>query len=402
MEKGPNPIEREDIKRRRAIQWLAAEAIPRSNDPVGQSMLEYIVPEILDGGRLAPTLESSAWLARISGRFFPAPIALRSFQFAMDRQMRHIFPQHYPHSFTRSSQWKWYDPLRQPGFDLFQLEGDMENNLLSSIPNGYEIFNLLAQSFKHRWPDGAIVWDPATSKGDGLLQLAMQDRYPFEPYEVRAAPDRGEAVSYDLPIDEEMGAIVAELCNRPPIINKALGSDIMPEQGLDLIFSHTFPMMESVNDPEAVKLFYDLAKEPAGQEDSAFLLRRNIDATNPDSIAEAANYLPGGKADILLFSAVLFQLQPEERSDFFRNYLPYCSPNALFFVSDFANANRESPAGLNFARSDWWNRLGTFATFVIDPFNLEQPPVEVARFITRRCKSLYFTKAGEKLLRQAV
>jgi hypothetical protein len=118
-------------------------------------------------------------------------------------------------------------------------------------------------------------------------------------------------------------------------------------------------------------------------------------------LSQLADILPGGKADIFTFSATIFEMPPDKLRKFFSNFLPYCNPGAIFIVNDFARVVPEAPGGFRLTRGAWWNRLGQFASFVIDPFQPEQPPVEIARFLTRRCEDLWFSKAGLELIAKA-
>jgi hypothetical protein len=213
-------------------------------------------------------------------------------------------------------------------------------------------------------------------------------------------PRPGQPITSDLPTDEEAQVWVDYLANQQPNIGMAIGYDNFPmlqsqPEASELVFSHTFPMSESERDPQGVIEFEHLLDESPP---SLQMIPDNIDATNAESLTKLVPYLPEGKADVFTFSASYFEMDPDRQKDFFRNFLPYCNERALFFVSEFARLNPQSPNGIKVIRGDWWHRLGSFGTFIVDPFNLDKPPVEIGRFLTRRCEAMWLTKAGKSIL----
>jgi hypothetical protein len=127
------------------------------------------------------------------------------------------------------------------------------------------------------------------------------------------------------------------------------------------------------------------------------LPRRIIHAEYKDTLEQLNEFLPGGKADIAIFSAMLFEQEREKIKGIFDNISEYCNPGALFFITDFIKADKASPQGFSFIRGDWWHRPGSFATFVMDPFRPDEPAVEIARFTNRRATEMWLTPEGRRL-----
>jgi len=395
-------VENVDISKAEELFLMAEKSLrdPRVADPVEKAMLESIVTEVLTGDKLLSQIEQSFAFRRSSGSFFPTGYALRTLEFAIDKQMRKLFPADvYPIDFADASSWQGNNVFNN--LDYFELSVDMEQNLRSNVQLGYEIFKLVSNALKDRWNYNPTVVDAGASLGLGLKKWSMHDSHPFKPIQVLSKPVKGQPISPFLPTDYSGQEAVNLLASSPPIIGQAFGYDNFPmipgdHAAENLVFSHTFPMSESLRDKEGVKEFNDLIKSnPANVE----LIERHIDATEPDSLKQLADYLPNGKADIFTFSAVLFEMEPEKTLKVFENIRPYCNEGAICIVSEFVKPDTKSAIGLKFIREDWWHRAGSFATFIVDPFNLEQPPIEICRYVSRRCEQMWLSDAGRELFK---
>lgn len=393
-------IEKSDIQRVEELFEMIEKGAGNqlSADPVEAGFFQAAYSEILEGGRLRPHLDEAFALRRLRRSFFPTGYALRTLEFAVDKQVRKMFPEDYPSFFSARGTWDHHDVFGR--LDYNELFVDMQENLRSNITGGYEIFKLLSCVFRDRWQTSPTVVDTGNSLGLGLKKWMMPQQFPFRPIEVLVPPRPGQAISPYLETDQTVQEVVDYMAGAQPIVGQALGCDILPinpenADAVDLVFSHTFPMSESVRDPAAVREFRSLVQAASPE---VKLIDRNIDVTDPNSLSQLADYLPDGKADIFTFSAVLFEMAPEKVKDAFANLKPYCNEGALIFANDFVKVNPNAPNGLDFIRGDWWHRLGSFATFIVDPFRLEEPPVEVCRYLTRRCEQMWLTETGRQLL----
>lgn len=401
FESQPNGIivEQADIQRVEELFGMIEKGASgaKTADPVEAAFFQAVYPEILDGGRLRPHLDEVFATRRLRQSFYPTGYALRTLEFAVDKQARKLFPEDYPRFFSAPGTWDHHDVFGR--LDYYELFQDMQENLRSNISGGYEIFKLLTFVFRDRSKTDPTVVDIGDSLGLGLKKWMMPRQFPFKPIEVLVPPQPGQAISPDLEADRVAQHRVDYMAEVEPVVNLALGCDILPinshdADAVDLVFSHTFPMSESGRDPGAVREFRSLVQATSPK---VKLLDRNIDVTDLESLSQLADYLPNGKADIFTFSAVLFEMPPEKVKSAFANLRPYCNDGALIFGSDFVKVNPDASNGLDFIRGDWWHRLGSFATFIVDPFRLEEPPVEVCRYLTRRCEKMWLTDTGRRL-----
>jgi len=406
-------IEAVDVDRAREL----AEMVERGasdrfvTDRVENALLKSMVQEFSDQGRLTPHIAEMFALKRAQRSSVPIGYALRLVEFAIDKQMREMYPADvYPinHSgdkhridFTTKEGWMSQDIFGR--LDYNDLHEDIYGDLRSNISMGYEIFKLLSYAHRDRWSRPPVVVDIGGSMGLGLKKWLLHDKYPFKPIEVLSAPRPGQPISPELPPDRTYQSVINGLVDTEPIIGPAISSDAVPimsgsAEAIKLVFSHTFPFSESARNPEAVEEFFNLTwEQPA---DMVTVQRFGVDATDPESMDRLRTYLPGDQADIFLMSAVLFEMPPEDSLKVMENIRSLSSPNALCFVSDFARVDKNSINGLNIIRRDWWHRLGSFATFQLDPFASESPPVEICRYLTRRCEQMWLTPDGQKVLGQ--
>jgi hypothetical protein len=279
----------------------------------------------------------------------------------------------------------------------------MQINLQSSMADAYGIYHLLTQAFKDRWNQKPTLIDTGASLALGLKKWLIPGE-GFKPIRVMKAPGRGQPiVPGGMPADQEVQTRIDHLMPNRPIIGKAVGYDAMPIQPNDQdafnrVFSHTFPMIESVRRPQEVAEFKRLTESSS---EDIILPKRIIHAEDRESLGQLHEFLPGGKADIAVFSAVLFEQSPEVIDKIFDNVAEYCNEGALFFITDFIEADKTAPHGFKFIRGDWWHRPGSFATFVMDPFQPGQPAEEIARFSTRRSTEMWLTPKGRELLLNA-
>jgi len=365
-------------------------------DPVEAAFLEAAYPEFFDGGKLRPHLEEAFAFRRARNSFFPTGYALRTFEFSVDKQARLFIPG-YPHEgFDHPSTWKEHDVFGILDYD--ELVWDMQINLQSSMADAYGIYHLLTQVFKERWGDQPTVLDNGASLALGLKKWLLPGE-GFDPIRVIQAPDRRKPiVPGEMPIDAEVQSITDQLIRHKPIVGKAVGYDAIPIQQADKdaynrVFSHTFPMSESLRRPDEVAEFRRLATTAS---EDITLPKRIIHAEYSDTLEQLTEFMPA-KADVAIFSAMLFEQEREKIRTIFNNVSEYCNEGALFFITDFLRADKTNSEGFSFIRGDWWHRPGSFATFVMDPFRPDEPAVEIARFTSRRGTEMWLTPKGREL-----
>jgi hypothetical protein len=367
-------------------------------DPVEAAMLEAMLPELFEGGHLRPHIDEIFAMRRSRQSYYPPGYALRTLEFGIDKQVRRKFPDYYPVYFSAAGTWQHFKVFEE--LDYVELFTDAQENLRSTDVDSYQAEKILSNLLAERWQRPPVAVDSGMGFGVGLKKWAMYDTYPYDPIQILKAPRRGEPISPDLAPDEEMQAKVNHLVQQKPVISKLIGYDILPisseDKGrVDIGFSSTFPMSRSTLDPKGVKEFYSLLSESPPE---VTLLKQELfDATDPRDLANLAQYLPGGKADIFTFSGILMQLPPEKLVNFFHNFVPYCKDGALFFVKEWANLSPKQPSGLKMINEDWWHK-GHFKLFIIDPFNLDKPPMEFCRFLNRQCEQMYLTPDGQRLM----
>lgn len=395
-------VEPEDLRQANEVFLLVERGIKeqRAIDPVEASFFLAAYPELLDGGKLRPHLEEAIAFRRTTGSFFPSGYALRTLEFSIDKQARRLLPGIYPQMLDTPEAWEHYDVLGR--LDQGELHWDMQINLQSSMADAYGIYQILTQALRSRWSSSPTVIDNGISLGLGPKKWLLSG---FEPIKVVKAPRQDQPiVPGEMEPDEEVQAQVDYLTGLSPLVGRIVGYDALPirpgdHDSINRVLSHTFPMSESLRRPKEVEEFIRLAHSSSPKVN---LLHRNIiHAEDPESLAQIAEFLPNGKADIGIFSAIFFEQRPDIVSTILENMRPYYNENALFFVTDFAKADPNSPGGLKFIRGDWWHRPGSFATFIIDPFKLEQRPIEICRFSTRRGTEMWLTDAGRKIVLEA-
>lgn len=369
----------------------------RATDPIEGAFLEAAYPEFFDGGKLRPHLEEAMAFRRTRGSFFPTGYALRTLEFSVDKQARLFIPGYPNDGFDQSSTWKKHDIFGI--LDYYELVWDMQINLQSNMADAYGIYHLLTQVFKDRWGQKPTVLDTGSSMALGLKKWLLPGE-GFNPIKVVQAPDRRQPiVPGEMPVDEEVQSITDHLMGQSPIVGKAVGYDAIPinpedKDAFNRVFSHTFPMSESLRRPDEVAEFRRLMLT---QSKDIVLPWRNIHAEYKDTLEQLNEFLPGGKADIAIFSAMLFEQESEKIKTIFDNVAEYCNEGALFFITDFIKADKTNPQGFSFIRGDWWHRPGSFATFVMDPFRPDEPAVEIARFTSRRGTEMWLSPKGREL-----
>jgi len=392
-------VESVDIANTRALLKLAKKEIGgyRIRDPVEASFLKVAIPELSSGGRLRPHMNQTFAMRRTTESFFPPGYALRSLEFSVDKQMRQIFPADmYPLFFGGTGYWNYYDVFSR--LDMDELFVDMQHNLQSSMADAYGIYHLLSQAFRARLGDSPTVLDVGSSMGFGLKKWLLP-REGFKPIKVLRPPRRGEPiVPGEMEPEDDMQPIIDNLTRQTPTIGLAVAFDEHPvnerdPDALARVFSHTFPMSESERRPDEVAEFYRLASQSSPK---ILASRHFINARDASSSQQLAAYLPDGKADIGILSAVLFEQPPEVIGNIFNNLRPLFNEGALCFVTDFIN--HVSPNGFSFIRGNWWQRPGSFASYVMDPHKPDVPPVELARFTTRRATEMWLSPEGKELL----
>jgi hypothetical protein len=388
-------IENSDLESADDIFRLVEKNLRRrsSSDPVEAAFLSASYPEFFGGGRLRPHLEEALAFRRTRGSYFPSGYALRTLEFSIDKQARQLSDA-YPIGFDKPEAW---EPIFA-NLDPFELVWDMQCNLQSSMADAYAIYHLLTQKFKNRWGESPTVIDNGASMALGLKKWLVPGA-GFKPISVVRSPKTGPIVPGEMARDYEAQGAVDCLTSQNPIIGRAVGYDTMPinmndHDAINRVFSHTFPMSESIRRPDEVEEFRRLS---ATDTPKVVLPRTVIDALDSESFAGIGQYLPN-KADIAIFSAVLFEQSEENIDTIFDNVASYCNEGALFFITDFIVADKNYPHGFRFIRGDWWHRPGSFATFIMDPFKPGRPAEEIARYSTRRSTEMWLTAKGRKLL----
>ena len=392
-------MEAEDVANTGELLKLARNEIGsyRVKDPVETSFLKVALPELSPGGRLRTHMNQVFGMRRTVGSYFPPGYALRSLEFSVDKQMRRNFPPDiYPLNFRGPGFWHHYDIFGR--LDMDELFVDMQYNLQSSMADAYGIYHLLTQIFKDDQSDSRTVLDVGSSMRFGLKKWLLPGE-GFDPITVLKPPHRGQPiVPSEMEPDEDIQPVVDYLMSQKPAAGMAVAFDEHPVNETDpnalaRVFSHTFPMSESLWRPQEVDEFYRLA----GRSAQNIVASRNfISARDADSTEQLAAYLPNGKADIGILSAVLFEQPPEVIDTVFNNLRPLFNEGALCFVTDFIS--HVSNNGFSFIRGNWWHRPGSFATFVMDPHRPSDPPVELARFTTRRATEMWLSPAGRQLI----
>lgn len=396
------PIEKIDYDRADKIFQLIESSIrqPNITDPVEWAFLLSLLPELMDGGLMRPHFEESLALLRQSGGVFRTGYALRTLEFAMDKQARYLVPE-YPLGFDNPSAWKRVFVEMDPADFVW----DMQVNLQSNMADAYGIYHLLSQVFQERWSDSPIVLDNGSSLGLGLKKWLLPGA-GFQPIKVIKAPSRGQPiVPEEMEPDEEAQEAVNALMSQAPIVKTAVGYDASPIQtgdehskrdndALNRVFSHTFPMSESLKRPEEVKEFWKLAFARA---DNIILPKKMIAADDRGSLDQISDYLPR-KADMAIFSAIIFEQSTGMVNHVFDNVAEHSSDLALYFITDFMKTDKGSPHGVRFVRRDWWHRPGSFAAYVMDPNKPGRPAEEIARFASRRATEMWLTPAGRELI----
>jgi hypothetical protein len=397
MESEPSRVESVDLDNANKIFRLVEKNLrgPAPADPVEWAFLQASYPEFFGGGRLRPHLEEAFAMRRARGSYFPPGYALRTLEFSIDKQARLFIPE-YPYGFDKTEAWEAvYSKL-----DPFELVWDMQINLQSSMADAYGIYHLLTQAFQARWGDNPTVIDTGASMALGLKKWLLPGE-GFNPIKVVYPPKRGQPiVPGGMVSDTDAQVRVNQLMPNRPVIDKAVGYDAIPVQQNDQdafnrVFSHTFPMSESIRRPDEVAEFHRLADSAT---DRLILPKRIIHAEDRESLAQLQDFLPEGKADIAIFSAVLFEQPPQVIDKIFENVTDHCNEGALFFITDFIEPNESAPHGFRFIRGDWWHRPGSFATFVMDPFKPGRLAEEIARFSTRRSTEMWLTPKGRQLI----
>lgn len=372
-----------------------------AKDPVEAGLLRRLEPELAEGGLVRPHMADIYAHRRTAGRYFPNGYDQRSLEFSIDIQLRQKFPNDYPHRFLTEGAFRRYGAIES--LDFNQLIEDGFEDLRSTIPVGYWIFSAMSQGYRDVLGDDATLLDTGTGAGVALKKLMMAKTYPYKPISIVEAPGRGQPVTPNLPTDEEYQEKVNELLARGHNIARAVGYDALRlftgnPHVRDLVYSHTYPMSESLRDPVgAAELLKLMDEHPA----NVSFIPANIDATDPENLTRLPEFLPNGVADLLTFSATYFETKPESRANYFANFRPYSSETAKCFVSDFASVSPAHPNGLRVVKGSWWQRLGQFATFEIDLSSEARPPVELARFLNRRGEVAWLTKAGKALVDRA-
>jgi hypothetical protein len=279
------------------------------------------------------------------------------------------------------------------------------NDLQSNMADGYAIFQLMSVALRRRWDHQPTVLDVGRSLGIGLKKWFGPGFRPIITYQKLGKDD--PIAPETLIIDEAAQNAVIELAGHEPAVGTVVGydyavpyldpedPDLAKREPIRRLISHTFPMGETVRRPRELKEFVRLART---MPPNLIFPKKIIHAEDAESLAAITEYLPNGKTDIAIFSAVLFQHPPEVVNKILENHRPYFNEGGLIFVSDFAFANQRAPNGFQFVREDWWHRPASFATFVLDPFRPNMPPVEIARFLSRRGIEMWLSDAGRELL----
>jgi hypothetical protein len=370
---------------------------PRFTDPVEAAFIRASYPEFFDGGRLRPHLEEALAFRRTRDSYFPPGYALRTLEFSIDKQARRLTDK-YPVGFDKPEAWEEV----YANLDPYELVWDMQLNLQSSMADAYAIYHLLSQVFHKRLGKSPTVIDNGGSMAMGLKKWLLPGA-GFKPIRVVNTPKPDQPiVPGEMPVDEAIQGVVNSMTQENPTISRAVCYDIMPinthdQDAIDRVFSHTFPMSESLRRPDEVEEFLRLSKASSPK---IILPQMIIDAQDTESLARISNFLPE-KADMAIFSAVLFEQSEDDINTIFENVAAHCNESALFFITDFIKPDDSTPHGFSFIRGDWWHRPGSFATFVMDPSEPGRPAEEIARFSTRRSTEMWLTPRGRELFLNA-
>lgn len=372
------------------------------SDPVEKAFLGAVVPHLQPDGLIRTHMAEVFALKRKTDSQFTPGYALRAMEFSVDKQMRQLFDKYeYPTFFSREVWWNHREVFRQLDYD--EMHHDIVLGLQSNMHNAYAIYPLLMPAYKDRLGQNPVVLDNGISFGLGLKKWFSKTER-FEPIRVIMPPRPGQAiVPGAMEGDPEAQEWVDRLSLANPVVRSAVGYDTISTNPQDpeavkRVFSHTFPMSESLRRPDEVAEFYRLAFE---ETPDLVYVREFIDATDEYLLAYLKKYLPPDGAAAGIYSAVLFQHNDQAISRILKNTEPYYKAGAPLFIADFAQADSTTESGLRFVGKDWWHRPGSFALFVIDD-GISNLPVEVARFTTRRGEEMWLTQAGRQLLQKSV
>ena len=394
--------DRADIRRVDRLASLASRIVidKTVSDPIEPVLLDAVLPHIkgevgsLNGGALRPVVAYD--FAFKKGTPYTDGIAIRKLQSSLDKQLRRIAPDDYP---ARGDDPNFY---KESGV-LDEIDGDeMSIDMLLPLryndPNAYKILCALINRLSQARGIKPTVVDTGIAFGAGTKKLKMYDKYPFHKSQALLPPRNGKRIHKNLPKDNETQRFVEEALGIESVIGRIVGTDVFSvnESDLELGSSETYLMSRRLSEPEGVAEFHGLFYEARVDKDILLLEKEYIDATHPEDLAKVEPYLPGGKADIFIFSGVILQFPGEKLNDIFESFRELCNPGALFLVSEWANS---TPNGLEILKGAHWKNNGGFKTFIIDPFNLEKPPLEVCRYLNRHGEHMVFTEAGREIMR---
>lgn len=398
---------RKDIGRVDRLAQLALNVVLsyESGDPIEPVLLKALIPHLIGvthstvGGSLRAPLTHAFSLK--SPSTLPDGIALRKLEGGIDKQLRAMIPEDYPsqgHIPELYSDTKILDSI--DGEELFM---DYYQPLRYNDPNTYKIITSLINTLaEKRWDYLPTVVDMGRAFGHSTQKIKKYDKWPFSNSQALLQPPRGLKISPDLPYDMDIQRLVESSLDQNPKAGRVVGYDLWPptEADLELGSSETFLMSRRLRDPKAVEEFHQLFVEDSTDVD-IWLPKLHIDATNPESLAKLENgdNLPNGKADIFILSGVVLQFPPEKLKTIFQNFQRIANPGALAIINEWAYLK---DGELTTYKGAHWQNNGGFKTYLLDLWNLEQPPTEVCRYTNRQCENMVFSKAGREIMKTGV
>lgn len=405
--KDRNPFEPEKADLRKVtglIRSLQEEAInPMGGDIYVRAFCRATIPELMEGGKLRPHMEEIFSFRRRHQSYFPEVYAGRILMRAVEKQaLKYLPPDIYPVQFSKEAAWK--NELYDGALQYDELAEDIVlRNIQSNIPERYKSFALVTHLFKDRLGQAPTVLDVGDSLNLGLKKWKTMAENPFRA--TRAIrPVHGERyLGHEFEEDHEASEKIEQLLNRAPNLGLGFGFDIQPIPKNDPEaymwgLACSFRPGELIFDNRRVKEFRTLSQSDIP---GIVTYQRPVDVRDAESLDQVKEFLPGNKADLVTCSTVFYQLTGKQIFDALRNLKELCHDGSLIVINDFVQRDHKVANGMKFYQQNRWVQPYTFRTLIVDPADLENPPVELFRFNNGRAEHVWLSEYGKSLLDRA-
>lgn len=392
---------------------------PRVVDPIESGFARAALPELFipnsyyaehnisikNAGRLVQPI---AEIFKTKGPHVLTDLVLRASEFGVHNQMRNKLPSDiYPtKEFRRPEVWRdEYRVFEWLDYDQLELEASLP--LQACWPEAYFIYKVLLDRAKHRWSTAPVVVDVGTSEGSGPIKMTLNKQFPFRAPVVIQDPNPNLPVTIDLQRDWEVQNVISRFTHSDPNIDHIFGCDILPILPGDVgahnrVISHTYPFSESLRNPEGIE---QLNKLSMTSSDRFTLIKKNIDITNPGSIATLGNELPNGKPQVFIVSGVFFEMPAQDARNALNMINDLSNEGDLIIVSEVADVTTDGQIrlegathGLKIKTRRWWQIPGSFSTFVFFAGRPEILPLKICSHLTRSGKALWASKEGRQII----